>query len=331
MLDDKLISISAVGKYVPEKILTNKDLEKMVDTNDEWITTRTGIKERHISEKNEPTSALATKAIQNLFEEYNISSDEIDALVIATISPDMFFPSTAAVTLDNLKIKHAFGFDISAACSGFLYALKTGESFIKSGMAKKVLVVGADEMSTITDYTDRNTCVLFGDGAGAVLLEESKTENGIIDTILHTDGSGKDLLYMLGGGSLNPTTHETVDKKMHYIYQDGRPVYKFAVKYMTQVAKDILKKHNFTSSDVSLFIPHQANKRIIEAVGKRLKIDPENVFININKYGNTTAATIPLGIYDAMQEKKLIKYDLLLLGAFGGGFTWGSSLIRWEI
>ena len=228
-------------------------------------------------------------------------------------------------------MKHAFGFDISAACSGFLFALKTGESYIKSGMAKKVLVVGADEMSTIADYTDRNTCVLFGDGAGAVLLEESKSDTGIIDTILHTDGSGKDLLYMLGGGSLNPATHETVEKKMHYIYQDGRPVYKFAVKYMTQVAEDILKKNNFTGEDVSLFIPHQANKRIIEAVGKRLKLDPKNVFINIDKYANTTAATIPLGIYDAVEEKRLIKHDLLLLAAFGGGFTWASSLIRWGI
>lgn len=331
MENNKLVTISAVGRYVPEKILTNKDLEKMVDTSDEWITTRTGIKERHISRKDEPTSALATKAIENLFEEYNISPDSIDALVIATISPDMFFPSTAAIVLDNLKIKHAFGFDVSAACSGFLFALKTGESFIKSGMAKKVLVVGADEMSTITDYTDRNTCVLFGDGAGAVLLEESDSDIGIIDTELHTDGMGKDLLYQAGGGSLNPPTHETVDKKMHYIYQDGRPVYKYAVKYMTQVAKDIMKKNGYSSKDVSLFIPHQANKRILEAVGKRLKLDTDRVFVNIDKYANTTAATIPLGIYDAMQQKKLIKYDLLLLGAFGGGFTWGSSLIRWGI
>ncbi len=331
MFNEKKANISAVGKYVPEKILTNKDLEKLVDTNDEWIFTRTGIKERRIADDNEPTSVLATKAIQNLLDEYNISPDEIDALVLATISPDMFFPSTAALVLDNLNIKNAFGFDISAACSGFIYALKIGDSFIKSGMAKKVLVVGADEMSTITDYTDRNTCVLFGDGAGAVLLEESKSDCGIIESILHTDGSGKDLLNITGGGSLNPATHETIDKKMHYIYQDGRPVYKFAVKYMTQVAKDVLKKHNYSSEDVSLLIPHQANKRIIEAVGKRLKIDPKDVFVNIEKYGNTTAATIPMGIYDAVQEKRLIKYDLLLLVAFGGGFTWGSSLIRWGI
>ncbi len=321
--------ITAVGHYVPEKILNNFDLEKMIDTNNEWIVTRTGIRERHIAADGETTSDMTVKAVQELLDSRGMDASEIDILIVATITPDMMFPATAALVLDKLGTKKAWGFDLSGACSGFLFALATGASFIKAGTAKKVVVVGADKMSSIVDYTDRNTCILFGDGAGAVLLEPSDDGTGVLDEILYTDGEGGKYLYMKGGGSLNPTTHETVDAKMHYIYQDGKSVFKFAVKGMQDVSEQIMKANNLTGEDLALFIPHQANLRIIDATAERIGLDPNKVLINIGKYANTTAATLPLGIWDAVQEGRLKEGDLLLLAAFGAGFTWGSMLIKW--
>jgi 3-oxoacyl-[acyl-carrier-protein] synthase-3 len=324
-------TITAIGKYTPERILNNRDLEKMVDTSDEWIRSRTGIVERHIAANGEASSDMATAAFKDMRKRFKIDPEEIDLIIVATITPDMFFPSTAALIQHNIGARNAFGFDISAACSGFLYALAIAAEFIENGRYKKVLVVGSETMSTITDYTNRDTCILFGDAASVVLLEPAEEDYGILDYIMKLDGSGKDFLYMAGGGSRNPATHETVDKKMHYIYQEGKSVFKFAVSKMAEVSVDLLKRNSLKGSDVGLFIPHQANKRIIDACVSRLKLKDEQVMINIDKYANTTAATIPLGIVDAYDQGRLKKDDLLLMSAFGGGFTWGSVLVKWSL
>ncbi|HCK99230.1 MAG TPA: 3-oxoacyl-ACP synthase [Candidatus Marinimicrobia bacterium] len=324
-------TITAIGKYVPERILNNHDLEKMVDTSDEWIRTRTGMVERHIAAKGEASSDMATAAFEDMRKRFKIDPEEIDLIVVATITPDMFFPSTAALIQHNIGARNAFGFDISAACSGFIYALSIATEFIENGRYKKVLVVGSDTMSAITDYTNRDTCILFGDAASVVLLEATEEDYGILDYIMKLDGKGKDYLYMAGGGSKNPATHETIDKKMHYIYQEGKSVFKFAVTKMAEVSVEILKRNSLEGSDVGLFIPHQANKRIIDACVNRMKLKDEQVMINIDKYANTTAATIPLGIVDAYDQGRLKKDDLLLMSAFGGGFTWGSVLMRWSL
>ncbi len=324
-------AITAVGMYVPEKVLDNKYFESIVDTTDEWIMTRTGIKERRMME-NGATSDMATKACEDLFKTTNVKPEEIDIIVLATVTPDMMFPSTACLVQKNIGANNAWGFDLIAACSGFLFALQTGASFIESGRYKKVLVIGSDKMTSITDYTERNNCILFGDASAAVLLEPSvDSEYGIIDSILHIDGSGKDALNMKGGGSLNPATHETVDKKWHYIYQDGKAVFKVAVKGMADVSYEMMQKHNLKAEDVAYLIPHQANLRIIDATAERMGITKDKVTINIDKYGNTTTATIPLCITEYYRAGKIKKGDNIILAAFGAGFTWGSMLIKWSI
>ncbi len=321
--------VTALGMYVPEKILDNKYFEKIVDTNDEWIKSRTGISERRIIE-NGATSDLATGAAKDLIEKYNINPDEIDVVIVSTVTPDMFFPATACLVQDNIGAKNAWGFDVSAACSGFLFGFHVGASLIESGRYKKVLVIGADKMSAITDYTDRNTCILFGDAAAAVLLEPTEDKNyGLLDSLLHCDGSGREALYMKGGGSLNPPTHETVDKKLHYIYQDGKAVFKVAVKGMADISYEIMQKNNLTSEDIAYLVPHQANLRIIDATAKRMGIPQEKVMINIDKYGNTTAATIPLCLVEYYRDGKVKKGDKLILSAFGAGYTWGATYLVW--
>ncbi|MGE5429552.1 MAG: beta-ketoacyl-ACP synthase III [Syntrophomonadaceae bacterium] len=323
--------ITGVGMYVPEKVLDNKYFESIVDTNDEWIMTRTGIKERRVLE-NGATSTLATEAIKDLLKSKNLSPEEIEVIIVATVTPDMFFPATACLVQDNIGAKNAWGFDISAACSSFLFALKVGSGLIESGAYKKVVVVGADKMSAITDYTDRNTCILFGDAGSAVLLEPSEDHSyGIQDSILHVDGSGRNALYMSGGGSLNPPSHETVDKKMHYIYQDGKAVFKVAVVGMADVSYEIMQKNNLCAEDVAYLVPHQANLRIIDATANRMGITKDKVMINIHKYGNTTSATIPLCLTEYYRDGKLKKGDNLVLAAFGAGFTWGSIYLRWSM
>ncbi|RCK75810.1 MAG: 3-oxoacyl-[acyl-carrier-protein] synthase, KASIII [Ignavibacteriae bacterium] len=328
-INKKRAAITAVAHYVPDKVLTNFDLEKMVDTTDEWIVTRTGIRERRILEKG-ASSDMAVEAIKKLLKIRNISAEEIEIIIVATVTPDMLFPPTATIVQRKVGAKNAWGFDMEAACSGFLYALLTGAQFIESGNYKKVLVVGTDKMSSITDYTDRNNCILFGDAAGAVLLEPSEDENlGILDHIFYCDGTGEEFLHMKAGGSLNPPTHETVDKKWHYIYQDGKSVFKVAVIGMADVSEEILKKNNLTGDDIDYFVPHQANLRIIDAAAKRLGIDYSKVMINIDKYGNTTAATIPLCLSEWWQAGKLKKGNTLVLASFGAGYTWGSILLKW--
>lgn len=324
-------AVTAVGMYFPEKVLDNKYFESIVDTNDEWIRTRTGIKERRI-EENGATSDLAVKACRDLFEKHDVDPQSVDAIIVATVTPDMFFPATACLVQEKLGIKDAWGFDLSAACSGFLFALQTGASLIESGNYKKVLVVGADKMSSITDYTDRNTCILFGDGASAFLLEPTENKNeGLIDSILRIDGSGDEALNMKGGGSLNPATHETVDKKWHYIYQDGKAVFKVAVKGMADVSVEIMEKNKLKSEDIAFLVPHQANMRIIDATAKRMGLEPEKVTINIDRYGNTTAATIPSCITEYYRDGKIKKWDKLILAAFGAGYTWGAGYLVWSI
>ena len=324
--------ITGVGHYVPEKILTNRDLEKMVDTNDEWITTRTGIKERRILDKEKGTSYMATKAAQAVLEETNTSPDEIDLILLATVTPDMPVPSAVSFIQKNLGASKSWGFDINGGCTGFMCALTTGAQFIESGRHKKVLVIGADKMSAITNYEDRTTCVLFGDAAGAVLLEASKENDlGIKDFILHLDGAGAEALTIEGGGSLHPASRETVEQKMHYIFQDGKTVFKHAVIGMADVSVKIVARNNLTDEDIKFFIPHQANFRIIDAAAKKMGLDKERVVINISKYGNTTAATIPLAMSETYQANKLAKGDWLVLAAFGAGFTWGSVLLKWAI
>jgi len=323
--------ITGVGMYVPDKVLDNAYFEKIVETNSEWIITRTGIKERRLLE-NGATSDLAYKAAEDLFKNHNINRDEIDVIIVATVTPDMLFPATACLVQAKLGCKNAWGFDLSAACSGFLFALQTGAALVESGAYKKVLVIGADKMSAITDYTDRNTCILFGDAASAVLLEPTEDKSsGIQDSILRIDGSGKDALYMSGGGSLNPPTHKTVDNKMHYIYQDGKAVFKVAVKGMADVSYEIMQKNNLTSDDVAYLVPHQANLRIIDATAERMGLSKDKVMINIEKYGNTTAATIPLCLTEYYREGKVKKGDKLILAAFGAGYTWGSTYLVWSL
>lgn len=324
--------ITGIGHFTPENKLTNKDFEQMVDTNDEWIFSRTGIKERRILEKGKGVSYMAVKAAKMVLEQKNISADELDLIIVATTTFDMLFPSTASIVQDKLNAGNCWGYDLVAGCSGFICALATASQFIETGRHKKVMVIGADKMSSITDYEDRNTCILFGDAAGAVLLEPSENNDlGIKDFALHLDGSGGKYLNMPGGGSLNPATHETVDKKMHYLYQDGKTVYKFAVKGMTDVSKNILKKNRLSSSDIKFFIPHQANSRIIDAVAKKMNLTDDQVVLNIEKYGNTTAATIPLAMSEVYQDGRLSKGDLLILSAFGTGFLGGSLLLTWAV
>ncbi len=323
--------ITGTGMYVPEKILDNKYFESIVDTTDEWIKTRTGIEERRILE-NGATSDMATKAVEDLLQNTGTNPEDIDAIIVATVTPDMFFPATACLVQDNIGAKKAWGFDLSAACSGFLYALQTGAGLIEGGQFKKVVVVGADKMSSIVDYTDRKTCIIFGDGAAAVLLEPSEDLSyGIHDSILVCDGSGRDKLFMEGGGSLNPPSHETVDKRMHYLFQDGKAVFKVAVQQMADVSAEILEKNGLTGDDIAYLVPHQANLRIIDATARRMGISSDKVMINIQKYGNTTAATIPLCLAEYHKDGKLKKGDKLVLAAFGGGYTFGSMLLTWGI
>lgn len=323
--------VTGLGMYVPDKVLTNAYFESIVDTNDEWIRTRTGIKERRMLE-NGATSDLATKAAQDLLEKHNVKPEDIDAIIVATVTPDMFFPATACLVQERIGAVNAWGFDLSAACSGFLFAFQTGSSFIESGQYKKVLVIGADKMTSITDYTDRNNCILFGDAGAAVLLERSEDLNlGLQDSILRIDGIGKDKLNMLGGGSLNPPTKETIEKKMHYIYQDGKAVFKVAVKGMADVSYELMQKNKLTGDDIAYLVPHQANKRIIDATGERMGLSSDKVMMNIDKYGNTTAATIPLCLVEYYRAGKLKKGDKIVLSAFGAGYTWGASLVVWAI
>ncbi len=321
--------ITATSRYLPERILTNFDLEKMVDTNDEWIRSRTGIEQRHLVSEGEATSDMGASIVKQILEKSGKTAEEIDLIIVATSTPDYPVVSTAALVQDKIGASNAWGFDIVAACTGFVYALETGSKMIESGKYKNVIVIGADTMSSIIDYTDRNTCVIFGDGGGGVLLEPCNDEYGILDSILHIDGSGSSFLTVPAGGSLHPASKETIEKKMHYVVQDGKTVFKFAVKIMARVSKQILDKNGLTGSDVKLFIPHQANKRIIDAAAERCGLKEEQVLININKYGNTTAGTIPIGIDEAVENNRLENDDILLLAAFGGGFTWGSMLIRW--
>ena len=321
-------AITAVGGYVPETKLTNFDLEKMVDTNDEWIRSRTGISERRIlREPGKASSDMAVQAIDKILRKKNLDPLEIDCIICATVTPDMIFPATANIIGDKIGAKNAFGFDLSAACSGFLFALSTGASFIESGRYKKIIIVGVDKMSSIIDYTDRATCIIFGDGAGAVLLEPCNDGNGFQDAILKSDGSGRDYLNIKAGGSLKPATIETVMAKEHYAFQDGQPVFKFAVKGMADVSAELLEKNNLTGDDIAWLVPHQANLRIIDATANRMGLPMEKVMINIQKYGNTTAATIPLCLWD--WESQLKKGDNLVLAAFGGGFTWGACWLKW--
>jgi 3-oxoacyl-[acyl-carrier-protein] synthase-3 len=324
--------ISSVGTYVPPKLLTNADLEKMVATNDQWIMERTGIRQRHIVEKGVATSDLAVEAAKKCLEKRGIGADEVEIIIVATVTPDMFFPATACLVQDKLGAKGAWGFDLSAACSGFLYAMQIGAKLVESGAHKKVMVIGADVMSSILDYTDRTTCILFGDGAGAVLLEPCEgDEVGIVDYVHEIDGSGASSLYMPGGGSLNPATAETVAAKMHYVHQAGGAVFKIAVRKMSELSEAVLQRNDLTAGDLDLFIPHQANKRIILATAERLELPEEKIVINIGEYGNTTCGTIPLAMNTALEEGRLKKGDKILLAAFGGGFTVGATLLQWEM
>ncbi|MCY4778121.1 ketoacyl-ACP synthase III [Sphingobacterium sp. UT-1RO-CII-1] len=321
-------AITAVHGYVPDYILTNQELETMVDTNDEWIVSRTGIKERRILKgEGKATSDLAVPAVQGLLKKRGITAEEIDLIIFCTSTPDMLFPATANILADKIGAKKAWGYDLQAACSGFLFGLTTGAQFIESGKHKKVLVVGADKMSSVVNYEDRNTCILFGDGCGCVLLEPNEEGNGLIDSLLKTDGSGGPFLNIKGGGSLNPASHKTVDAGMHYAYQEGRTVFKFAVTNMAEVAAEVMSRNNLSSEDVNWLVPHQANKRIIDATAERAGLPEEKVMINIHKYGNTTSGTIPLCLWE--WEDKLKKGDNLILAAFGGGFTWGSIYLKW--
>ena len=320
-------AITGIQGYVPDYILDNKELEKLVDTNDEWIVSRTGIKERRILKGIKGSSDLGAEAIKGLLKKTNTSAEEIDLIICATVTPDMLFPSTACLIANKIGAGNICAFDISAACSGFLYALTTASKFIESGSYKKVIVVGCDKMSSIIDYTDRTTCVLFGDGAGAALLEPNTEGYGIMDYILKSDGNGAEFLKLKAGGSLYPASHETVDAKEHYIYQDGQPVFKKAVQSMADVSEEIMQKNNLSADDVAWLVPHQANKRIIDATSRRMGVGDDKVMLNIERYGNTTAGTIPLCLWD--WEKQLNKGDNLILAAFGGGFTWGSIYLKW--
>jgi len=321
-------AITGVQGYVPDYVLTNKELETLVDTNDEWIVSRTGVKERRIlKEEGKGSSELGTQAIKGLLAKTNTSAEEIDLIICATATPDMVFPSTACIIANNVGAKNAFAYDLMAACSGFLFALSTASKFIETGTYKKVIVVGADKMSSIVDYTERATCIIFGDGAGAVLLEPTNDGLGIQDAILRSDGAGMEFLHMKAGGSAKPASHATIDAKEHYIFQDGQPVFKAAVKSMADVSEEIMERNNLSADDVSWLVPHQANKRIIDATARRMGVGNEKVMLNIEKYGNTTNGTIPLCLWE--WEGKLNKGDNIILAAFGGGFTWGSIFIKW--
>jgi 3-oxoacyl-[acyl-carrier-protein] synthase-3 len=321
-------AITAVAGYVPDFVLSNQELEKMVDTTDEWIMSRTGIKERRIlKEPGKATSDMASAAVLELCKKRGISPKEIDLLICATVTPDMVFPATANIICDKIGATEAWSYDIAAACSGFLFSLATGAQFIQNGTYKKVVIVGADKMSAIMDYEDRSTCVIFGDGAGAVLLEPTTEDVGIKDFILKTNGAGRQHLHMKAGGSLMPASHETVDKKMHYVYQEGQPVFKHAVYNMAEVSVEIMRRNNLKAEDINYLIAHQANKRIIDATAERMELSPEKVLMNIARYGNTTAGTIPLLLWD--YEKQFKKGDTLILSAFGGGFTWGAIWVKW--
>jgi len=321
--------ISALGTYVPPRVLTNADLEKMIDTSDEWLMSRTGIRERHIVDKGVATSDLAVEAAKKALSQRGILPTDLEAIIVGTVTPDMFFPSTACLVQDKLGAKGVWGFDLSAACSAFLYALQAGTQFVASGAHQKVMVIGADVMSSILDYSDRATCVLFGDGAGAVLLEPAEDDLGIMDFIHEVDGSGGCSLFMPGGGSLNPSTHETIDKKMHYVHQDGQAVFKFAVRKQLEVCEKLLERNGVKVEDIDVFIPHQANKRIITATAERLGLPEAKVVINIDRFGNTTAGTIPLAMNTAIEEGRLKKGNLVLLASVGAGFTVGATLLRW--
>lgn len=320
--------ISGIQGYVPEYVLTNQELETIVETTDEWITTRTGIKERRILKgENQGTSVIGINAVQGLLAKTNTSPEEIDLLICCTTTPDMVFPATANLICDAIGAKNAFGYDLQAACSGFLYGLVTGSQFIETGKYKKVVVVGADKMSSIVDYQDRTTCIIFGDGGGAVMLEPTNEEVGIMDSILRSDGSGAPHLHMKAGGSRRPATAETVANREHYAYQEGSAVFKFAVTNMADVAAEVMDKNNLTGDDIRFLVPHQANKRIIDATARRMNVGEDKVMLNIHKYGNTTSGTIPLCLWD--YESQLKKGDNLILAAFGGGFTWGAIWLKW--
>jgi len=324
------VKISALGTYVPPRVLSNADLEKMVETSNDWIMERTGIRERHLVDKGVATSDLAVEAAKKALAQRGIPATDLEAILVATVTPDMFFPSTACLVQHKLGANGAWGFDLSAACSAFLYALQTGAQFVATGMHKRVMVIGSDVMSSIIDYTDRATCVIFGDGAGAVILEPSEEDGlGLIDYVHEVDGSGAQALYMPGGGSLNPSSRETVEKKMHYVHQDGQAVFKFAVRKQTELCEKLLKRNHLKGSDIDAFIPHQANRRIITATADRIGLRPESLVINIDRYGNTTAGTIPLAMGTAIEEGKLKKGSLVMLASVGAGFTVGATLLRW--
>lgn len=321
-------AITGIQAYAPDYILTNQELETMVDTTDEWITTRTGIKERHILRgEGLGTSDMAVKAVQGLLEKTGTSPDEIDMVICATVTPDMLFPATANIISDKVGIKNAFSYDLNAACSGFVYALITASKFIESGSHKKIVVIGADKMSSIVDYTDRQTCIIFGDAAGAVLLEPTTEEIGIMDSILRTNGAGRVHLHQKAGGSVKPPSYDTIDAKEHFVYQEGQAVFKFAVTNMADVAVEIMEKNGLSSKDISWLVPHQANLRIVEATARRMGLNRDKVMINIQRYGNTTNGTIPMCLYE--WEDQLKKGDNVILAAFGGGFTWGSIYLKW--
>lgn len=321
--------ISALGTYAPPRLLTNHDLEQMVETSDQWIIERTGIRQRHIVDPGSSTSNLAVEAARKALEERGIPATDIEAIFLATVTPDMFFPATACLVQERIGAKGAWGFDISAACSGFVYALQTGVKFVESGAHKRVLVLGADVMSSIIDYTDRATAVIFGDGAGAVVIEPATDDNFFIDFLHEIDGSGACALNMPGGGSLHPSSHETVDKRMHYVHQDGQAVFKYAVRKMGEAAEQLLKRNGFTGADIDLFVPHQANRRIIMSCADRMGLKEDQIIINIDEFGNTTAGTIPLALDSARQQGRLKKGDLVLMAAVGAGFTTGAALMRW--
>ena len=320
--------ITGVGGYIPDYVLTNHELETMINTSDEWITTRTGIRERRILKgEGKGTSVMAIEAVKELLAKTNTNPEEIDLLICSTVTPDRVFPATANIIATGVGAVNAFGFDVEAACSGFIYSLSTGSQFIETGKYEKVIIVGADKMSSIIDYTDRTTCILFGDGAGAVLLEPTTEEYGIMDFIHKSDGSGVEYLHMKSGGSLSPASHRTVDAKEHYVFQEGVAVFKFAVTNMADYAAELMKRNNLTGKDIAWLVPHQANKRILDATARRMGIEEDKVMMNIHKYGNTTGGTIPLCLWDF--ESRLKKGDNIILAAFGGGFTWGSVYIKW--
>ena len=321
--------ITALGTYVPPRVLTNADLEKMVETTDEWILERVGIRERHIVEKGVAASDLAVAAVKNLLESHPFDLQQVDLIIVGTVTPDMMYPSTACLVQHKLGIENTWGFDVSAGCSGFVYALNAGVKFVESGQYKKVLVIGSDVNSAMTDYTDRAVCIIFGDGAGAVLLEPCADGEGIIDHVAQVEGMGGQFLFMPGGGSLNPASHDTVDQKMHYIHQDGKNVFKYAVKKMAEMTERILERNKLAGKDIDCFIAHQANRRIITATADRLGMPMEKVVINIDRFGNTTSGTIPIAMQTAIEENKLKKGDMLLIASVGAGFTSGATLMRW--